>query len=211
MSASNDPAADAMFSELSAAGIATEEFGSFTRSGSADFDHARAVAILLCWLPTITDGQVRESIARSVTGEPEAREQGAARILVGEFTRQSDSPTTRWAIGNALATLADESVADDLILLLRDRSFGKAREMLCEALKRTGDARAPAVLIEVIDDDDVAGHAVSALRSFEPRTGLVLLRQAEPQLKALSERSTATPFARTQAKKALEQVAAARG
>jgi HEAT repeat protein len=201
----------AMFSELRAAGIPAEGFGSFSRSGPVDFDHAHAVPILLRWFPTITDGQVRESIARSLTDEPEAREPGAVRVLVGEFMRRSDDSTTRWAIGNALATLADGSVADDLILLLRDRSFGTAREMLCEALKRTGDARAPAVLIEVIDDDDVAGHAVSVLRSFGPKTALVLLSEAEPKLKALLERSTATPFAQTQAGKALAEVAATRG
>jgi HEAT repeat protein len=200
-----------MLSELRDAGVSTEGFGSFSVSGSRDFDHSRAAHILLRSLPKIRDSRVRESIARSLTDEPGAREQGAGRVLVVEFARSSDNSSTRWAIGNALATLADESVADDLILLLRDRSFGKAREMLCEALKRTGDARAPAVLIEVIDDDDVAGHAVSVLRSFGPKTALVLLGEAEPKLKALSERSTATPFARTQAQKALAQVAAARG
>jgi hypothetical protein len=79
------------------------------------------------------------------------------------------------------------------------------------ALRVVSVVRAPAVLIEVIDDDDVAGHAVSVLRSFGPKLALAFLSEAEPMLKALSERSTATPFGRRQAEEALAQVAAARG
>ena len=198
-----------MLGELRSAGIDTGDFGSFGRAAPAPFGHADAAPILLRWLPQIDDTRVRESIVRSLTEEPVARELGAARVLVGEFPRSSDDDSTRWAIGNALATLADASVADDVIRLLRDRRYGAARQMLCDALKRTGDPRAPAVLVELIDDDEVAGHAVSALRSYGPRKAVPLLREAKPRLEALAARSTATAFAHTQAERALAQVAAA--
>jgi hypothetical protein len=44
--------------------------------------------------------------------------------------------------------------------------------MLCDALKRTADPRAPDALIDLIDDDDIAGHAIYALRSYGPKTAL---------------------------------------
>jgi hypothetical protein len=83
--------------------------------------------------------------------------------------------------------------------------------MLCEALKRTEDVRAPDVLIESFNDDDVAGHAISVVRSFGPKKAVPLLREAEPNLKDLAQSATSTTFARTQARRALAQLSAASG
>jgi hypothetical protein len=80
--------------------------------------------------------------------------------------------------------------------------------MLCDALKRKKDPRAPDALIELIDDDDDAGHAISALRSYGPRTSLPYLRTAHQKLEATLTRRTASPLAKRQAQKALERLAA---
>ncbi|HXV03822.1 MAG TPA: hypothetical protein VFP24_09650, partial [Gaiellaceae bacterium] len=80
---------------------------------------------------------------------------------------------------------------------------GTARQMLCDALKRTKDPRAPDVLIELIDDDDVAGHAILALRLYGPKTSLPHLRRARSKLEAVLDRPTATPFGKRQARAAL--------
>jgi HEAT repeat protein len=206
MADSGDPAVGAMLDELRAAGIETTGFGAFSASAEW-FDHARAAPILLRWLPQIEDPGARESIVRSLTAEPEARSNDAARVLVTEFARSSDD-NTRWAIGNALATLAEPSVATDLIRLLCDRRYGTARQMLCEAVERTGDVRTALVLVEMINDDDVAGHAVAALRSFGRRDP-AKIRDARSKLEELAQRPTATPFARKQARQALAEIDAA--
>jgi len=125
---------------------------------------------------------------------------------VGEFERSLDDPSLGWVTGNALATLAGPSDADDLIRLLRDRRFGKSREMLCEALKRTHDTRTPIVLLEMIEDDDVAGHAVAVLRSLRRTAAASVLGEARVKLEALAERPTASPFARKQARRALVEI-----
>jgi hypothetical protein len=205
MTESDDPAVVAMFDALHAAGVETAGFGAFSKSAEW-FDHSAAAPILLRWLPKVEDVGARQSIIRSLTGEPEARSHGAARVLVGEFERSLDNPNLAWAAGNALATLAKGSDADDLIRLLRDRRFGKSREMLCEALKRTGDTRTPAVLLEVIEDDDVAGHAIAVLRSLRRTTAGPVLAEARGKLEAIGERPTATPFARKQARRALTEI-----
>jgi HEAT repeat protein len=85
-------------------------------------------------------------------------------------------------IGNALATLADDSITDELVELAQDRRDGRSREMLMDALARTKDDRALDALVELVDDDDVAGHAISALRRLGPRSSLPYLERARPAL-----------------------------
>ena len=200
-----EPAVQGMLAELKQAGIAIDDFGVFTSLRPTTLDFAAAAPILLSWLPRIESETIKDVIARSLTGEPEARRLGAARVLVDEFPRLADQQT-KWAYGNALSTLADESVADDLIALLRDREHGTGRQMLCDALKRTRDPRAPDVLIELIDDDDVAGHAILALRLYGRKASVPHLHRAEQQLNRVIERATSTPFARSQARKALSHL-----
>ena len=142
---------------------------------------------------------------RHLTAEPEAERRGAAGILIGEFERAEDA-SLKWAIGNALSTVATRDVADGLIGLLQDRRHGAAREMLCDALRRTKDPRAPEVLIELVDDDDVGGHAILALRLYGPRSSLPHLRRAEPKLLQVLGDEGVSPFTRRQADKALERL-----
>jgi hypothetical protein len=138
MTAVHEPAVEAMLRELREAGVETEEFATFRRGQPTTFNASRATPILLRLLPVIQDKRIRESIVRSLTNEPEARRLGAAAVLVEEFRRDDDDLGVKWAIGNALATLSNAAVAEDLITLLRDKQQGKAREMLCQALKTTG-------------------------------------------------------------------------
>jgi hypothetical protein len=205
MGALDDPAVSELFDELHAAGVETGGFGVFSKSAEW-FDHGDAAPILLRWLPKITDSRTRESIVRSLTGQSEAESQGAGQVLVDEFERSRDDPNLGWVTGNALATLAGPSDANDLIRLLRDRRFGKSREMLCEALKRTRDTRTPSVLLEMIEDDDVAGYAVAVLRSLRPAAAASVLGEARGKLEALAERPTASPFTRKQARRALAEI-----
>jgi HEAT repeat protein len=198
----------ALESELEARGIDTTDFGLFMAVAATTFDYESAAPILVEWLPRVADPSLKETIARSLTGVTTARAE-AARALVAEFR---NAPTdaevgAKWTYANTLATLADAEMADDLLELIRDRRHGRAREMLCDALKRTKDTRAPEALIDLIDDDDVAGHAISALRSLGPKRSLPYLVQARPRLEALLARPDASEFARRQARAALERIA----
>ena len=68
----------------------------------------------------------------------------AAPLLVDECRRADDPSGTglRWAIGNTLAEVADDSVFADLVELAEDRRWGKAREMVVVALGNMRDPRA---------------------------------------------------------------------
>jgi HEAT repeat protein len=205
--------AEGLLAELDAAGIDRRDFGRFGQVAEIgmhppNFDYATAAPILIEWLPRVRAPGVKEAIARSLTGETAASETGA-KALVDEFRKapsNNEWTSAKWAFGLALSTVADASVADDLIDLVQDSRHGMAREMLCEALRRTNDPRAPDVLIELIHDPELGGHAIHALRSYGPKSSLPHLRRARPELEKVLEDATATDFARRMAKKSLERL-----
>jgi HEAT repeat protein len=196
----------ALEAALEAQGIDTRDLGIFSSVGPTTFDAERAAPVLVEWLPRMRDPVEKEVIARSLTGTKTASAEAAAAILEEFRHAPMEAESEKWAYANALATLADAEIADDLIELIRDARHGHARQMLCDALKRAKDPRAPDVLIELIDDDDVSGHAILALRNYGPKSALPHLRRARPKLEAVLERSTASPFARRQAQRALERL-----
>lgn len=81
--------------------------------------------------------------------------------------------------------------------LLLDRSHGTDRQMLTYAVARCSNPRKTDVLVACLDDDDVAGHAVT-----------MLARLAFPETRDALERFVAHPMAwvRQAAKKGIEQI-----
>jgi hypothetical protein len=199
---------------LEATGVDPTDFGRFVNFPApeagieaAHFDYERAAPVLLEWLPRVNDQVLREVIARSL-GFPSAPP-GTATALITEFRRQpctEEWMSTKWAVASSISEVRDATVADDLIELLRDRSHGRSRQMLCEALRRTKDPRTPEVLLELLDDPDVAGHAILELRTLGPKTSVPHLAKAEPRLRRLVDDPQASVFTRRQARKALERL-----
>jgi hypothetical protein len=199
--------------DLEHAGIDASGFGEFasrsiTGTGiePSRFDYERAMPILIKWLPLVETSELKEVIARGMTGEPSARGEGA-KALLSEFRRVPDDELSlKWAIGNALSTLADASLADGLIDLLKDPSQGKGRQMLCEALRRTNDPRAPDVLINLISDPDVGGHAIAALCDYGPKSSVPYLEKARPALENVLVDQSSSDLAKRMARKSLERL-----
>jgi len=126
-------------------------------------DYRDAIPILLEWLPRIENRNVKESVVRALTVK--WAKPTAAPLLVAEFRRADDSSELglRWAIGNALAEVAGDSVFEEVAALAEDRRFGRSREMVALALGNMKDPRAVKILRGLLADEDVAGHAVMAL------------------------------------------------
>lgn len=157
--AENLKAAEPVVQELRGAGFPIEHVADlFNRR----FDYREAIGILLKWLPLADNKAVKADIVHALSvrwAKPKA-----ARPLVDEFRRaESGYSSFKWAIGNGLSVVADDSVFDDLVAIARDRTHGTTRQMVALALGNMRDPRAVDVLIELLDDDDVAGHAVMAL------------------------------------------------
>jgi len=159
---------DAVRAALVGAGIDATDFGRFANDRYPEiikpthFDFAAAVPVLLEWLPRVHATEVMEAIVRSLTIR--AARPRAAHPMIDAFKRERD-PAVRWAIGNALDAVADESVHDDLVRLAGNPRFGKARQMIVYRLGRgPKDPRVAELLAGLCADEDVALHAMSGLQ-----------------------------------------------
>jgi len=122
--------------------------------------------VLLRWLSRVSDPKVKEEIVRALS-VPWAKP-AATAPLIEQFRVVADSvdPTglgLRWAVGNALDVVFDDASFDALAELARDRRYGRARQMVVLGLGRSKRPEAVEVLLGLVDDPDVDGHAIKAL------------------------------------------------
>lgn len=152
-------AAAPLIAELRAAGHDVERVSELHERR---LDYRDALPVLIRWLPAISDRRLKEAVVRALT-VPWARPV-AAPVLIREFRDADDATGSyRWAVGNALSVVADDSVLPDIVALATDRRYGKAREMVVLALGNMSDPRAVDALVDLLPDEEVAGHAVMAL------------------------------------------------
>jgi HEAT repeat protein len=128
----------------------------------------------------------------------------AAKPLIAEFRRLLESAEqraefVRWAIANSLTVVADKDSADDIIELLRLPESGSARQMLALALGKLKAENAVPLLIELLKDQQVVGHAADALGK---------LRAQEARLPLEQLTSHPQTWIRNEVKKALERIQA---
>lgn len=122
--------------------------------------------MLVAALPEISDTKTLMEVVR-VLSVPWARP--AAILPLIELFRSVGDDTglgVRWAIGNALDVTWSDDYFDEVVELALDRSFGRSREMVVLGLGRSKKPEAGEVLIELLKDPDVSGHAVKALRKL---------------------------------------------
>ncbi len=192
---------DALLADLAAAGEPVADLWDLVNSPAR---RPAAVPVLLDWLHHLDERvtgpqreRVREGIVRALS-VPDARP-AAAPELIAQFRAVAD-PTgfgVRWAIGNALAVVADDSVFDELAELARDPAHGPARQMLLAAIGRSRDPRAPEVALSLLGDEDVVAHALAALAKLKPEG-------ARPAVEPLLAHPK--PLVRKEAKKALAKL-----
>jgi hypothetical protein len=191
----NRRAAAPVVAELRDAGF---EIDSIADLHNRRMSYRGAIPILLRWLPQIDNPAIKEDIVRSLTvkwAKPQA-----GPLLVDEFRRVDDFGQElglRWAIGNALAEVSDDSVFESIADLASDPVWGRSREMVTLALGNMNDPRAVEVLRRLLHDEVVAGYAVMAL-------GKLGARDARSDIERLLDHPTA--WVRRQAKQALAKI-----
>lgn len=107
----------------------------------------------------------RDMIARGLTERKAGAEVFAA--LRDAFVREPN-PAVRWTLGNALAVVAEDAEQfATLSALAREPRYGIGRQMLVLSLAEAPDPD-PYVdlLVDLLEDPDVRGHAVKALASI---------------------------------------------
>lgn len=168
-------------------------------------DYSAAIPLLLEWLARTDNVTTKECIARALSVR-RARPQ-AALPLIEEYRKASHEESAlslKWAIGNALSVVADDTVFKDIVELVTDKRHGKAREMLAFALGNMKNPDAVDVLIGLLDDEEIAGHALVGLRKLKavkarskietflehPKTWV--RKEAEKALKAIDKKQRTT-------------------
>jgi hypothetical protein len=189
----NKEASKPVLAELSQIGFDVEWIADLYNK---PFDYRRAIPILLKWLPRIENPDVKEAIVRALS-VPWAKHTVAAKLLVEEFRKQVEDRSLKWAIGNALSVVADDDVLNDIIGLIKNKAHGRAREMLAVSL---GNMKTPDVkyfLIDLLEDEDLAGYAIIALGKLKSK-----------EARSAIERFLTHPksWVRSEAKKALARI-----
>jgi HEAT repeat protein len=158
-------AAQPILRELVASGYAVQSLSALRQVR----EYSGAISILAQWLPKIENLQVKEDLVRTLS-VPWAGPMAVA-ALIAEFKRitgpQSDE--IRWAIANALEVTADDTVFDEIVALATDKKYGGSREMLVLALGNCQNPRAIEVLIALLTDEQVVGHAIMTLGKLRAR------------------------------------------
>lgn len=147
---------------LSAVGYEYESLAALRTSGRRYRD---AIPTLLCALASTNDIKLKIEIVRALS-VPWAKP-SATGPLVEEFRRATDEKDLRWIIGNALEVVWDDDHFSELVEIATDRRLGRAREMVVLGFRRSKRAEAGDVLIGLLDDPTVNGHAASALRRLK--------------------------------------------
>lgn len=161
-----------------------------------------AIPILLDWLQRITNTDVKEDVVRALAVKW-AKGTEAPKILVAQFEQAEDPTGTglRWAIGSALEVLADDVIADHLIKFATDRRYGMARQMVVVGLGKLKDRRVVDVLLNLLADEEVVGHAVKALgkqRAIIARSRIeMLLKHPKPWVRKEAKKALASMYRRT--------------
>jgi hypothetical protein len=110
--------------------------------------------------------QVREAIARALTVEYAGEH--AYKALVREFRKLPDSKDAaqhglKWALGNAISVTAGAENFDEVVELVEDQRHGSSRGPMVLRLPRLSPSRSVGILLDLLNDDEVAGQAIAAL------------------------------------------------
>ncbi|RMI33583.1 HEAT repeat domain-containing protein [Nocardia stercoris] len=145
-------------------------------------DYRSAVPVLLDWLPRVDYMPLFESIVSALAFVGPAKKQ-RQQIFLQYFRnptwpgdpqtppgQRTISERIRFAVAEGLHRTAGPAIADDLIDLALNRSYGETRAAIILGLPKTRDDRVPTILITVLNDPTVRTYAVKVLGQmrYEP-------------------------------------------
>ncbi|MFN8482989.1 MAG: HEAT repeat domain-containing protein [Anaerolineae bacterium] len=165
-------AAEPLLAELAQIGFPVQTVGELYQG---KLNYKAAIPVLLRWLPNIRNRYVQDDVVRALTvrwARPIA-----APVLLRMFD-QIDDPTgtgLKWTVANALSVVADDSVFDQIVALATDKTNGQSREMLTVTLGNMKNPYAVDVLISLLSDDEVAGHALIGLGKLKAQRARPLI------------------------------------
>lgn len=164
---------DPIIKNLSKHGINVKSIGELIDKHPVEYKSksSELVPLLAKYLPIVKSKSLREDIIRTLS-VPWAG--AAVAALLKEFKKTRDD-LERWIIGNALSLIKRKNIKiqDEIVRLLANGKYGKSRQMLAISLGDIKDSKlrkkAVKTLITLLDDKDVYGHAIIALRKLNAK------------------------------------------
>lgn len=86
----------------------------------------------------------------------------------------------KWNIGDALYSIQDNKYEEQYIEIVKNKENGVSRQMITILLGKLKCEKSIPVLIELLEDDDVNGHAIMALGYFKDKK---IIQHIEPFIK----------------------------
>lgn len=125
--------------------------------------YAAAIPVLSSLLEKgIDDIKIKEGVIRALTVKDAAGVPN--KVLIEEYNQIPKNETSlRWAIGNAFYTIITNEDAENILQIVQDRENGLSRQMFVAALGKIKSEQSEIVLIKLLDDFEVAPHALDAL------------------------------------------------
>jgi hypothetical protein len=143
------------------------------------YNYREIIPVLIKALDRENDPVTLEQIVRALT-VPWARP-AAAKSLAKLFSRIDGGSELglRWVVGNALSVVADDSVYDEIVSYISNAGFGRSREMLVLALAKMRTRNADEILMRLLNDKDLVGHALIAVRKRKFKGAMDIARSFE--------------------------------
>lgn len=159
-------------------------------------EYKGVVPLLISWARRVKDPVFLEQIVRTLSvpwAKPTATE-----IMTELFVSAEDESNSglRWAIGNAIDVLYDDSIYDKVAKLVKDPTYGVARQMAVLGLGRSKRKDASQLLMSLLGDSEVNGHAVQALAKLRDPASKAALESMRHDSRAWVRKAAAKGLSR---------------
>lgn len=112
----------------------------------------------------------KEGIIRALTVK-EAKGKAASALIAEYQKTPKENDYLRWIIGNAIATVLTLNEIDWVYSTVLDKSNGRSRRQMVSALSVVKTEKSEGILIDLLEDDEVAPQALAALGKLKSKKG----------------------------------------
>ena len=121
------------------------------------------VEIIIPYLDLLS-GKDLEFVIRALT------EKGLKNVSKKLISIYRSNQTNKWVLGNAIGVIEDKSTYDEVLNLCKDPSNGESRQMMLTILRKIKTEESFNILLDLLNDETVRGHAICELRKWgEPK------------------------------------------
>jgi HEAT repeat protein len=150
-----------IISKLNSSGISILELDSLL---SRNRNYPEAVPIIIEFLENfeeLCDNDLEVLIRALAIKEAKGK---ANSMLISIFlSLPLEKSSLQWSIGNTMEVIMNDKDVPSILQIVRNKAYGKSRQMFVLGLSKFKKPEVESTLIELLQDDDVALHALSSI------------------------------------------------